>query len=165
MNRRQSRHTPDEKHAKQLAAAKKTSVESVQNSFIDAYDKYTTSLVEQAENRVNYHIPDVESYLRIRRDDAGIKPCSRYGDSSNMVSIAMNDMGLDLDEAMLWISDFYDERVESFQETYAVMREDLPISERSETAILYLEGLGNWVRAQALMTDPVSQVNDTSGDT
>ncbi|KAJ3824036.1 terpenoid synthase [Lentinula raphanica] len=170
--------------------AKKTSIEHAQKVFIEACDSYTTSVVEQAENREKHRTPDIETFLAIRRNDAGVRPffallhlyselpegflsdplvelvlslavdmvaigndiCSynveqARGDNFNMVSIVMNNMGLNLDEALLWISDFHDERVELFQETYAVIRKTLPISERTEAAVSFLEGLGNWVRA------------------
>ncbi|KAJ3777410.1 terpenoid synthase [Lentinula raphanica] len=171
--------------------AKETSTESAQNIFIETFDHYTTSVVEQAEDRVTHHIRDVESYLRVRRDTIGAKPsfallhlsselpegflsdplveyistltidmliigndiCSynveqaRGDDGHNMVTIVMNSMCLSLDEALLWISEFHDILAELFHETYMVIRRELPALETSDAAVLYLEGLGNWVRA------------------
>ncbi|KAJ3748509.1 terpenoid synthase [Lentinula detonsa] len=171
--------------------AKKTSIKSAQDVFIETFDNYTTSVVEQAEDRSTHHIRDVESYLRVRRDTIGAKPsfallhlgselptgflsdplveyittitidlliigndiCSynveqaRGDDAHNMVTIVMNSMCLNLDEALLWISNFHDILVDLFQETYSIIRRELPILNTSDAAVSYIDGLGNWVRA------------------
>ncbi|KAJ3730328.1 terpenoid synthase [Lentinula raphanica] len=168
--------------------AKKTSTEVAQHIFVETFDAYTTSVVEQAEDRVTHYIhSNVDSYLRVRRDTIGAKPsfallylatdlpegflsdplvenistlaidmliigndiCSynieqaRGDDGHNMVTVVMTSMSLNLNEALLWISNFHDNLAESFQETYMVLHEQLA----SDTALSYLDGLGNWVRA------------------
>ncbi|KAJ3766088.1 terpenoid synthase [Lentinula raphanica] len=68
---------------------------------------------------------------------------ARGDDGHNMVTIVMSRRSLNLDETLLWISDYYDNLVKSFQETYVALRERLA----SDTAISYLEGMAYWVRA------------------
>ncbi|KAJ4471607.1 terpenoid synthase [Lentinula aciculospora] len=171
--------------------ARESSVQSAQDVFIETFDTYTSSVVEQAEDRVTHHIRDVESYLEVRRDTIGAKPsfallhlgselptdflshplveyittitidlliigndiCSynveqARGDSAhNMVTIVMNSMCLNLDEALLWISNLHDILVDLFLETYGVIRRELPMFKASDAAASYIDGLGNWVRA------------------
>ncbi|KAJ3934533.1 MAG: terpenoid synthase [Lentinula lateritia] len=171
--------------------ARKTSVKSAQEVFIETFDTYTTSVVEQAEDRVTHHIRDVESYLKVRRDTIGAKPsfallhlgsdlpegfllnplvecittltidlliigndiCSynveqaRGDDAHNMVTIVMNSMSLNLDNALLWISNLHDILVDWFVETYDTIRAELPMLKESDAAVAYINGLGNWVRA------------------
>ncbi|KAJ3718403.1 terpenoid synthase [Lentinula raphanica] len=162
--------------------AKKTFTKTVQSLFIETFDDYTTSVVEQAEDRITHHIRDIETYLRVRRNTLGMRPClvllhldaelpedflsdplTKYittltidmviignnrGDGHNMITTIMNSMGLGLDDALLWVSALHDRLAESFQETYGVIRRELPMMlETSEAAVSYIEGLANWVRA------------------
>ncbi|KAF5384031.1 hypothetical protein D9757_006948 [Collybiopsis confluens] len=171
--------------------ARRTSTKNFQESFVRAFDAYTTSVVEQAKDREMHHICDVKSYLRVRRDTIGAKPsfallylgfelpetflchplveyistlaidlliigndiCSynveqaRGDGSHNMVTIVMHRMKLDLGEAMLWISSLHDILANTFLHTHAYIRRELPIIKTSDAAAKYIDGLGNWVRA------------------
>ncbi|KAJ3823508.1 terpenoid synthase [Lentinula raphanica] len=173
-----------------ILAKKPSSVDSAQNLFIETFNDYTTSIVEQAVDRAAHHINDIETYLRVRRNSLGLRPClvllhlyselpeeflsnplieyittltidmvaigndicsynieQARGDGHNMITTVMNSMCFNLDEALLWISDLHDSLGESFQETYRAICQELPVSETSAAAVSYLEGLGNWVRA------------------
>ncbi|KAJ3967193.1 terpenoid synthase [Lentinula raphanica] len=56
-------------------AKKPSSVDSAQNLFIETFNDYTTSIVEQAVDRAAHHINDIETYLRVRRNSLGLRPC------------------------------------------------------------------------------------------
>jgi Delta6-protoilludene synthase len=52
--------------------------------FIDSFEAYTNAVVQQAEDREAGHIRDAESYFKVRRETAGMKP------SLAIVEIHMN---------------------------------------------------------------------------
>ncbi|KAF8840213.1 terpene synthase [Paxillus ammoniavirescens] len=43
--------------------------------FIHTMDLFFTAVAKQAEDRANGHIPDLDSYITVRRDTSGCKPC------------------------------------------------------------------------------------------
>lgn len=47
----------------------------MQRRFIDAFQLYTDSVVQQATDRDRSHIRDIEHYLELRRETVGAKPC------------------------------------------------------------------------------------------
>jgi len=68
-------------------------------------------------------------------------------DSHNLVTVVMNELGLEVQDAFDWIGRCNDGMIEEFLALY----EDLPVFEdESETANrelrVYVDGIGNWVR-------------------
>ena len=47
----------------------------VQQRFIETFDFFFQSVTQQAIDRANGSIPDLESYIALRRDTSGCKPC------------------------------------------------------------------------------------------
>jgi hypothetical protein len=47
---------------------------TAQRRFIETFDTYTESVVQQAEDRDKHVFRDVESYMQVRRDTIGAKP-------------------------------------------------------------------------------------------
>jgi hypothetical protein len=47
---------------------------TAQKRFIDTFDIYTESVVQQAEDRDNHVFRGVDSYMQVRRDTIGAKP-------------------------------------------------------------------------------------------
>ncbi|THU78335.1 terpenoid synthase [Dendrothele bispora CBS 962.96] len=47
---------------------------TAQRRFINTYQQYVDSVVQQAVDRANDHIRDIEGYFRVRRDTIGAKP-------------------------------------------------------------------------------------------
>ncbi|KAJ7121824.1 terpenoid synthase [Mycena crocata] len=162
---------------------------TAQRRFIDAFQLYMDSVVQQAEDRTEHHIRGIDEYFEVRRDTIGAKPsfaineiwmnipdevmenehivtltgasidmliigndlCSynveqaRGDDGHNLVTIVMHALGLDLNAALLWISDLHDKLVDRFLHAYQQIPHfsdpelDAQVSE-------YVDGLGNWVR-------------------
>nr|QJQ03973.1 Pro1 [Armillaria gallica] len=54
--------------------AKKTASTQAQKRFIDTFDEYLESVVQQAADRNNSHVRGIESYLEVRRNTIGAKP-------------------------------------------------------------------------------------------
>lgn len=52
----------------------KTLSPTAQRRFIDTFDLYTASVVQQAEDRTHAYIRSIDSYLMVRRDTIGAKP-------------------------------------------------------------------------------------------
>lgn len=63
----------------------KTATHSSQKRFIDAFQLYTDSVVQQSLDRSNGSIRDMQTYFEVRRDTIGAKP-----------SFAINQIHLDL---------------------------------------------------------------------
>ncbi|KAF7296929.1 Terpene cyclase [Mycena indigotica] len=72
---------------------------------------------------------------------------ARGDDGHNLVTIVMHQYGLDVQQAMSWIGDLHDQIVDEFLHTW----HDLPRFDTSPDLEhdfrLYVDGLGNWVRA------------------
>ncbi|KAG6867501.1 hypothetical protein C0993_001988 [Termitomyces sp. T159_Od127] len=156
--------------------------------FIEAMDRYTASVVQQAQDRAENHIRSMDDYLSLRRDTVGVKPslvvlefglsipdeffndpvvqrlanvcvdmiilsndiCSynveqARGDDHNIVTILMHHENLALDEAMEWIGDYASRRVQNFLDDLGHVP-DFGKEFRGDVK-RYLDGLGNWVRA------------------
>ena len=56
------------------ANAIKSATSFSQKLFIDTFQQYMDSVVQQAADRNNNHIRDVDSYFEVRRDTIGAKP-------------------------------------------------------------------------------------------
>lgn len=54
--------------------AVKTTTLTAQRRFINTFQLYTDSVVQQAADRDDHHIRSVEHYLELRRDTIGAKP-------------------------------------------------------------------------------------------
>lgn len=56
------------------ANALRVSTPTFQRRFIDAFQEYTDSVVQQALDRDRHTIPNIEQYFNVRRDTIGVKP-------------------------------------------------------------------------------------------
>lgn len=65
-----------------------------------------------------------------------------HGETHNLVVVAMNELKMNLDETVSWMSDLNNKLVREFLTTYNVLRR----SELYTQVGWYVEGLGNWVR-------------------
>ncbi|KAF7320642.1 Terpene cyclase [Mycena chlorophos] len=173
------------------ANAIRTATRSAQRRFVETFQQYMDSVVQQAEDRDAHLIRDVETYFEVRRDTIGAKPsfavneihlnlpdeiinhpvvikltdlcidaliigndlCSynieqaRGDDGHNLVTIVMHQYDLDVQGAMDWISVLHDQIAADFLDTYENFP-DLDVSVQVfEDLQVYLDGLGNWVRA------------------
>jgi Delta6-protoilludene synthase len=52
----------------------KTASTTAQRRFIDSFQLYTDSVVQQAEDRDCHRVRDIQSYFDLRRDTVGAKP-------------------------------------------------------------------------------------------
>ena len=55
--------------------ATRTATPTAQRRFIDTFQLYTDSVVQQAEDRHDNRIRSIASYFDVRRDTIGAKPC------------------------------------------------------------------------------------------
>ncbi|KAN0078464.1 Isoprenoid synthase domain containing protein [Tylopilus felleus] len=70
---------------------------------------------------------------------------SRGDDSHNIVKIVMNELGVDVNGAMLWVQDFHTQLEQKFHAAMAALPEwDEPLNSQVKE---YCDGLGHWVRA------------------
>lgn len=68
----------------------RTATPSAQRRFVNMFDLYLDSVVQQAEDRTHNYIRDIQSYFDVRRDTIGAKP-----------SFAINEIHLNIaDEVM-----------------------------------------------------------------
>ncbi|KAJ7798178.1 terpenoid synthase [Mycena leptocephala] len=167
----------------------RTATPPAQRRFVDMFQLYMDSVVQQAEDRHSDYIRDVDSYFQVRRDTIGAKPsfaicemhmdipdeiithptvvrlsmlcidmliigndlCSynveqaKGDDLHNLVTVVMNQYQMGVQEAMNWISDLHDKLANDFLETW----NDVPTfgGPVDREVRIYLDGLGNWVRA------------------
>ncbi|THU96145.1 terpenoid synthase [Dendrothele bispora CBS 962.96] len=63
-----------EAHRQFWELASKGATHTVQRRFINTYQQYVDAVVQQAVDRANDYIRDVESYFHVRRDTIGAKP-------------------------------------------------------------------------------------------
>ncbi|THU84488.1 terpenoid synthase [Dendrothele bispora CBS 962.96] len=63
-----------EAHRQFWELASKGATPTAQRRFVDTYQQYVDAVVQQAIDRANDHIRDVEGYFRVRRDTIGAKP-------------------------------------------------------------------------------------------
>ncbi|THH10180.1 hypothetical protein EW146_g8449 [Bondarzewia mesenterica] len=61
-----------------------------QKRFLETWQQYTDSVVQQAADRTHSHIRDIDSYLDVRRDTIGAKP-----------SFALLELGMDLPDEVI----------------------------------------------------------------
>ncbi|KAF8513346.1 terpenoid synthase [Hysterangium stoloniferum] len=56
------------------ANATKTMTKTSQQRFVDAFDAYTSSVVQEAGDRDGNRLRDIESYMKLRRETIGARP-------------------------------------------------------------------------------------------
>ncbi|KAJ7803885.1 terpenoid synthase [Mycena olivaceomarginata] len=161
-----------------------------QRRFINEFQHYLDSVVQQAQDRTEQYIRGIDEYFEVRRNTIGAKPsfcinaiemnfphevmtnqhivtmtaacidmliigndlCSynveqaRGDDGHNLVTIVMHALDLDLHAALEWISDLHDKLAENFLAAYDQVP-DYSDFELNRQVVEYLDGLGNWVRA------------------
>ena len=67
-----------------------TASQPAQRRFIETFDTYCQSVVQQAADRDSKHIRNIESYLRNRRENIGARP-----------SFALLELGMELPDEVL----------------------------------------------------------------
>ncbi|KAF9237777.1 isoprenoid synthase domain-containing protein [Melanogaster broomeanus] len=88
--------------------------------FIHTMDLYFIAVAKQVEDRANGHIPDLESYIALRRDTSGVRPCCALIEyaagidlpdevQAHPVIIGMEEAANDL---VSWANDIYSYNVE-----------------------------------------------------
>lgn len=65
-----------------------TASQGAQQRFIETFDFFFQSVTQQALDRATGVIPDLESYIALRRDTSGCKPCWALIECGSMVSPA-----------------------------------------------------------------------------
>ncbi|KAJ8474148.1 hypothetical protein ONZ51_g7404 [Trametes cubensis] len=166
-----------------------------QRRFVATFDDYCESVVTQARDRSSSHVHTVETYLEVRRENAGIKPAfvflemnmnlpdeamehpvvvdlttwaidmivvandivsynieqARGDDGYNLVTVVMAQYRLDLHGAMRWIGHYHDHLLDLFLAHCDPSSELFKMPSwgaRVDSGLKrYVEGLGNWVRA------------------
>ncbi|KAJ7664100.1 isoprenoid synthase domain-containing protein [Mycena rosella] len=135
-----------------------------QRRFIDTFQSYMDTVIQQADDRNSGRIREVESYFEVRRGTIGAKPAfaiceihmnipnavinnlvvARGDDGHNLVAIVMHKYHMDVQQAVNWISDLHDRVVEEFLaawEKLPTFRD--PVDREIRT---YVDGVANWVR-------------------
>ncbi|EED79566.1 predicted protein [Postia placenta Mad-698-R] len=110
----------------------KTATPSSQKHFIEAFTDWLNSVVGQATDRDNNHIRTIDSYLKIRRENAGARPAyfpaelglnlpddafyhpvvtelkQATGDGKyNILTVVMHQFNIDLEAAMAWVASYH----------------------------------------------------------
>ncbi len=60
---------------------------SAQKRFIDTFELYFRAVTQQVKDKASNTIPDLESYIAMRRDTSGCKPCWALIEYANNVSV------------------------------------------------------------------------------
>ena len=64
-----------------------TASHGAQKRFIDTFELFFRAVGQQAKDRETGNIPDLESYIAMRRDTSGCRPCWALIEYANNVSI------------------------------------------------------------------------------
>ena len=64
-----------------------TASSSTQQRFIETFDFYFQAVTKQALDRQSDEIPDLESYIALRRDSSGCKLCFTFIEYANNLDI------------------------------------------------------------------------------
>lgn len=165
-----------------------TASPGTQQRFLETFDFFFQSVTQQAADRASGSIPDLESYIALRRDTSGCKPCwalieyannlnlpdevmdhpiirslgeaandlvtwsndifsynveQSKGDTHNMISVVMNEHGLDLQSAVDFVGDMCKQSIDRFNRD----RRELPCwgPEVDRDVAVYVEGLADWI--------------------
>ena len=63
-----------------------TASPGAQKRFIETFELFFRAVTQQAKDRSSGNIPDLESYIAMRRDTSGCKPCWALIEYANNVS-------------------------------------------------------------------------------
>lgn len=63
-----------------------TASPGAQRRFIETFELFFRAVAQQARDRASGNIPDLESYIAMRRDTSGCKPCWALIEYANDVS-------------------------------------------------------------------------------
>ncbi|KAF8644897.1 hypothetical protein AX16_008181 [Volvariella volvacea WC 439] len=166
----------------------KTASPGTQQRFIETFDFFFQSVTQQAIDRAAGVIPDLESYIALRRDTSGCKPCwalieyandlhipdevmehpiikslgeatndlvtwsndifsysveQSKGDTHNMISVVMNQEGLDLQSAVDFVGSLCKRSIDRFIHN----RDNLPSwgPKIDKDVQIYVNGLADWI--------------------
>ncbi|KAH9065032.1 terpenoid synthase [Lactarius vividus] len=168
----------------------KTASAQAQKRFIETFDAFLQAVAQEAADRAQKHIRNIQDYLAIRRDTTALRPCfavlefdmnlpdkavrhpvieelciltidmilltndiasynleqARGGDNHNIITTVMHHNKTDIQGAMNWAYDYHKELEAKFMDLY---ENKIPkFGEPVDIELAqYVEGLGNWVRA------------------
>ncbi|CCM03258.1 uncharacterized protein FIBRA_05385 [Fibroporia radiculosa] len=91
-----------------------------QQRFIETFDMFFQAVTQQAMDRANGVIPDLESYISIRRDTSGCKPCWALIEYANNLDLPwevmdhpiMRGLGEAANDLVTWSNDIFSYNVE-----------------------------------------------------
>ncbi|KAL1759644.1 isoprenoid synthase domain-containing protein [Schizophyllum commune] len=91
-----------------------------QQRFIETFDFFFQSVTQQAIDRKSGVIPDLESYVALRRDTSGCKPCWALIEYANNLDIpdavmdhpVLREMGEAANDLVTWSNDIFSYNVE-----------------------------------------------------
>ncbi|EPT00598.1 hypothetical protein FOMPIDRAFT_1023716 [Fomitopsis schrenkii] len=91
-----------------------------QQRFIETFDMFFQAITEQARDRANGLIPDLESYIAIRRDTSGCKPCWALIEYANNLDLPwevmdhpiVRGLGEAANDLVTWSNDIFSYNVE-----------------------------------------------------
>ncbi|TFK67853.1 terpenoid synthase [Pluteus cervinus] len=166
----------------------KTTSPGTQQRFLETMDFFFQSVTQQAVDRAAGFIPDLESYIALRRDTSGCKPCWAFiefannlnlpdevmdhpvirslgeatndlvtwsndifsysveqskGHTHNMISVVMNQEGLDLQSAVDFVGRLCKESIDRFNQDRANVPSWGP--KIDEEVSIYVNGLADWI--------------------
>ena len=70
-----------------------TGSRGAQRRFIETFEMFFRAVAQQAKDRETGNIPDLESYIAMRRDTSGCKPCWALIEYANDVSVFLKRPG------------------------------------------------------------------------
>ena len=70
-----------------------TGSRGAQRRFIETFELFFRAVAQQAKDRETGNIPDLESYIAMRRDTSGCKPCWALIEYANDVSVFLKRPG------------------------------------------------------------------------
>ncbi|KAK7026974.1 isoprenoid synthase domain-containing protein [Favolaschia claudopus] len=165
-----------------------TASAGTQQRFIETFGLFFQSIQKQAQDRASGAIPNLDSYISLRRDTSGCKPSfalieyannlnlpdivmehsvivslgeaandlvtwsndifsyrveNAKGDTHNMITVVMNELGLELQPAVNFVGRKCKESIDRFVDH----RRKIPAWSPSidEQVQIYVEGLANWI--------------------
>ncbi|KAI1339684.1 terpenoid synthase [Xylariaceae sp. FL0016] len=148
------------------------STQVFQRRFIDSLEGYLRGTAQQAEDRHTAHIRDMKSYLEVRRETIGVissfnmlemdmdipedvrtapdvlsynKEQASGDDQHNLLTIVMNEKGMQLQETIDWAGQLHAEMVVKFNQLLLeVPRYGGPLDLDIQS---YVDGVAQWVVA------------------
>nr|A0A348B780.1 RecName: Full=Sesquiterpene synthase 2; AltName: Full=Terpene cyclase 2 [Postia placenta Mad-698-R]BBD74518.1 sesquiterpene synthase [Postia placenta Mad-698-R] len=97
-----------------------TASPGAQQRFIETFDMFFQAVTQQAMDRANGVIPDLESYIAIRRDTSGCKPCWALIEYANNLDLPweimdhpiIRGLGEAANDLVTWSNDIFSYNVE-----------------------------------------------------